>query len=327
MPKSANQKLKMFYTLKMLWEETDEEHTLTVNQIINRLAQIGIQAERKSVYDDMETMQEFGYDIICLRRRSNEYFLASRDFQLPELKLLVDAVVASKFITRNKSMELIRKLERCTNRYYGKELQRQVLVSNRIKNMNETIYYTVDKLHTAINKKQQVAFNYWDWTLEKKEKVKHEEYKSVVTPYALCWDNENYYLVTYSSKHGKFINYRVDKMKSVELLEDQGDFAGIEAIENITAENHYFGLFVGKTERITIYFKNFLIGAVIDRFGKDLVISKSNKNGFTITVKMVVSPSFIAWMLGFGDNAKVVSPKSVIKQITAKAEEVIKSYK
>jgi predicted DNA-binding transcriptional regulator YafY len=327
MPKSEKQKLKMLYIQKMLLEDTDESHTLTVNEIIERLTVLGIKAERKSIYDDIADLQAFGMDIVCIRSRANKYFCGTRDFELPELKLLVDAVVASKFITKNKSMELIKKLEGLTCYYQGRELQRQVQVQNRIKNMHETIYYVVDKLHQAIVKKKQIAFNYWEWNLEKQEKVRKNGDKYTTNPCALCWNNDNYYLVTYSNKYKNFVHYRVDKMADVRILETACDFIGMDKKFDInTHTNKYFGMYSGKAEKVAIYFDNSLAGAAIDRFGKDVAIRKSDDTGFTVVVDIVASPVFFAWIVGFGNKAQILTPSALRKEFKDYLRDIGKLY-
>jgi len=327
MPKSEKQKLKMLYIQKMLLEDTDENHTLTVSDIIERLAVLGIKAERKSIYDDIADLQAFGMDIVCIRSRANKYFCGARDFELPELKLLVDAVVASKFITKNKSMELIKKLEGLTCYYQGRELQRQVQVQNRIKNMHETIYYVVDKLHQAIAKKKQIAFNYWEWSLEKQEKVRKNGDKYTTNPCALCWNNDNYYLVTYSNKYKDFVHYRVDKMADVRILETACDFIGMDKKFDInTHTNKYFGMYSGKAEKVAIYFDNSLAGAAIDRFGKDVTIRKSHDAGFTVVVDIVASPVFFAWIVGFGNKAQILTPPALRKEFKDYLRDIGKLY-
>ena len=327
MPKSENQKLKILYIKKMLWEETDENHPLTVNELIQRLAALDIRAERKSVYADIATLQAFGYDIICERSRANKYFWGARDFELPELKIMVDGVVASKFITEKKSLALIKKLEQCTSKYQGKELNRQVQVHNRIKSMHEAIYYTVDKIHEALAKKQQIAFKYSDWDVEKKEVVRKHGEMYTTSPCALCWDNENYYLVTYSRKYQDFVHYRVDKMTNVSVLATPCDFTGMHGDFDINKHaTKYFGMFSGKPERVTIYCDNSLAGAVIDRFGRDIVIKKANKTGFTFTQELVVSPVFFAWVANFGTKMQIMTPLSLRKEFKDYLQQIAKLY-
>ncbi len=312
MPKSENQKLKLLYVRKMLWEATDENHTLTVNEIILKLAALGIKAERKSIYDDIVDLQKFGMDIECRRGRSNEYFLASRELALPELKILADVVATSKFITRKKSIKLIKKLEHLTCTYQGKDLERRVQVRNRIENMHESVYSAVDKLHKAIAKKKKISFNCWEWTLEKKEKVRKNSGKFVVSPCVLCWDNDRYYLAVYSNETRDFKYYRVDKMSEVIILDKPCDFATMKQGLDLTIHTKkHFGMDAGKVQRVCLYCDNSLTGAMIDRFGQDVIIRKSDSLGFTICVDLVANPVFFAWLVEFGAGIKILTPESV----------------
>lgn len=327
MPKSENQKMKILYIKKLLWEETDENHQLTVNEIIQRLALLDIKAERKSVYDDIATLQSFGYDIICQRHRANKYFWGERNFELPELKIMVDGVVASKFITEKKSLTLIKKLEQCTSKYLGKELNRQVQVQHRIKNMREAIYYTVDKIHEALLQKRQIAFKYCDWDVEKKEVVRKHGELYTTNPCALCWDNENYYLVTYSPKYQDFVHYRVDKMMNVTVLPQTCDFAGMA--EDFDINRHaskYFGMFAGPVAKVTLCCDNILAGAVIDRFGQDIAIQKNTKTSFTFTQELVVSPVFFAWVANFGTRMQIMAPAGLRQEFKQYLQKIALQY-
>ena len=328
MPKSINQKAKLLYIQKFLLEETDENHTLTVNQIIAKLAEHGIAAERKSIYDDMDTLRNFGLDIICNRSRSNSYFVGERSFELPELKLLVDAVESSKFITVKKTMELIKKLEGCTSKYQAGSLHRQVFVQNRIKNMHESIYYIVDKLHQAIAEKKQVSFKYMEWTIDAGEKVRKNGGKYCENPCALCWDNDNYYLITYNSKHKEHVHYRVDKMAEVMVLDTPCDFGdGEQPFDLVTHSRKHFCMYGGKEAKVEIQFDNSLIGVVIDRYGKDVVIRKADKQNFIINVDVAISPAFFGWLMGFGNKVKVLSPAWVKRDLGKECKKILNYYK
>ena len=219
---SANSKLKLkpLYIMKILLEKSDEEHPLTVNDIIYELAFYDIPAERKSIYSDIELLITFGLDIICQKDRSNKYFVGTREFELPELKLLVDAVQSSKFITHKKSDELIKKIEKLTNIHEAKNLHRQVIVNDRVKTMNESIYYNIDSLHKAIQSEKMVYFRYFDFTVEKKIQFRNEGSPYHVSPYALTWADENYYLIAYHEKYKDISHFRVDRMTDIEVSDD-----------------------------------------------------------------------------------------------------------
>lgn len=201
MAKSTNQKLKLLYLLKMLNEKTDEENTMTINDMIAELNRYGITAERKSIYDDLDALRYYGLDIASRKSKTTDYYVASRLFELPELKLLVDAVQCSKFVTHKKSNELIMKIESLASCRQAQSLQRQVFVSNRVKTINESIYYNVDRLHAAIADNKKVSFKYFDYDIKKEKVFRKNGDKYTVSPYALSWDDENYYLISFSSKY------------------------------------------------------------------------------------------------------------------------------
>ena len=208
MAKSSNQKTKLLHLSRMLLRQSDEEHPLSVTQIIEGLARYDIRAERKSIYDDMEALRLFGLDIQCRKGKSPGWFIGSREFELPEVKLLMDAVQSSRFITQKKSDALIRKLEGLASVHEAGQLQRQVYVSGRIKVMNESIYYNVDKLHTAIAGQRVITFKYFDYDIARQKVFRQEGKRYVVSPYGLIWNSENYYLVAFDHGHRELRHYR-----------------------------------------------------------------------------------------------------------------------
>lgn len=320
MPKSNNQKLKSLYIMKILLEETDEDHILTLVQIQNKLAELGISGERKSIYNDIKSLISFGLDIEKTGGRSCGYYIANRNFELPELKLLVDAVQSSKFITSKKSNELIKKVEGLASIYQAKTLQRQVYVANRIKSMNESIYYNIDKIHTAISLGKKVSFRYFEWVINfgTSEKIRKNYRKAgdfyFISPWALTWDDENYYMIGYDSELGIIKHYRVDKMELIEIQDETRD--GKESFTQFdiaTYTTKLFGMFSGAEQKVKLRFHNQLIGVVLDRFGKDVFISKDDEDHFLVTTDLVVSPQFCGWLTSFGHLAKVIYPPEVVE--------------
>lgn len=327
MAKSRNQKLKLLYLMKILQEKTDENHGLTIAEIIAELARYDVQAERKSLYDDFEMLREFGLDIEMKREKNTQYYIASRDFELPELKLLVDSVQSSKFITARKSASLIRKLENLVSVHEAHQLQRQVHVSNRIKTMNESIYYTVDYIHDAISNNKQITFQYFDWTPDKTKTLRHGGKNYVVSPFALMWDDENYYLVAYSSEEGDVRHYRVDKMTKIKVLEERRE--GADKFKNFDMgiySKKTFGMYRGEEETVTIRCENNLAGVMIDRFGEDVIMHKVDDEHFDIIVKVFVSPLFLTWFMNFGKQVKIISPESVVDRFVASAKDALSQY-
>lgn len=300
--------------MKILLEQTDEEHSLTVPQMIAELSKVGISAERKSIYDDLEYLQLFGLDICSTKTKTTNYFVASRDFELPELKLLVDSVQASKFITHKKSLELISKIEKLTSRHNARQLQRQVFVTNRVKTLNERIYYNVDKIHEAIAENKQITFKYFGLDVNKKKVYGKDGNLYHESPVSLTWDDENYYLITYKEKYDSYVHYRVDKMENIEVSEEDRVLAEKPFDLSIYSKS-MFQMYSGEETDVTIQFENELVGVVYDRFGVDVPIIKTDETHFICNVKVAVSPHFLSWIISFGSRAKIVSPDWVQEQL------------
>ena len=312
MAKSYNQKMKILYIMKALYEKTDEEHVLSTAELIEELAGYGIKAERKSIYDDIEALRLFGMDIINRRERPAGYYLASRKFELPELKLLVDAVQSSKFITYKKSEQLIKKLVNMTGKFEAQQLHRQVYVTNRIKTMNESIYYNVDKIHNAIAQNVQITFQYYEWTVTKEMQLKKngEQYK--ISPWALCWDDENYYLIGFDEAASMIKHYRVDKMLGIATRKEKRiGRAHFENFDTASYTKKTFGMFGGREKDLELIFENKYIGVVIDRFGKDIPIIRQSGEYFKARIKVAVSNQFYGWLVGIGSGVEIAAPKEI----------------
>lgn len=327
MAKSPNQKLKLLYLYQILLQRTDEEHPITVPQLIGELDLRGIRAERKSVYDDLEALRLFGLDVQSRKGRSPGWFVGRREFELPELKLLVDSVQSSKFITYKKTLALIRKIESLASVYEAQLLSRQVYVKNRIKTMNESIYYNVDEIHTGIARDRRIRFRYFDYTVSKERRFRRDGGYYVVSPFALTWDDENYYLVAYDSEAGIIKHFRVDKMLDIGILDEARDgqesFAALDMAEYA---KKVFGMFSGREERVRMRFDNQLVGAVLDRLGREAMLIPDGESCFTVTAQVEVSPQFFAWISGFGSLARIVGPDHVVQAMRAHAAEVLAMY-
>ena len=323
--KLSHQKLKLFYLMKILLEKTDEEHTITVPEMIAELGKLGISAERKSVYDDLEYLKLFGLDVCSRKTRTHDYFIGSREFELPELKLLVDSVQSSKFITHKKSMELISKIEKLTSEANAKKLHRQVFVTNRVKTVNETIYYNVDKIHDAIAANKQITFKYYDLDVNRKKVYRKNGDRYTESPVALTWDDENYYLITYKEKYDDYAHYRVDKMESIEITEEDRVLSE-EPFDLSAYSKTTFAMFGGEETEVSIKFENDLVGVVFDRFGTDVRIVKAEEEHFICTVKVAVSPHFLSWIVSFGRRAKIMSPDYVVDEMYALIRESLENY-
>ena len=327
--KGENQKLKMLYLVQLFSRETDDTHKLTMPEIIAKLATEGVNADRKTLYQDFEELRRFGFDIISEKDGRNfYYYLGSRDFELPELKLLVDSVQSAKFITDKKSDQLIKKLESLVSKYEGSQLHRQVIISGRVKTMNESIYYNVDKIHAAIGEDRQIRFKYFDWNLKKEMEPRYDGKWYQLSPWALMWDDEKYYLVAYDSKHETIIHYRVDKMTQIGILDEKRE--GHEAFRKFNIAhytNTLFGMFAGDETKVTIEAENRLVSVFIDRFGKDIIIAPIDEDHFRTTVTVAVSKQFFGWIMGIDGDVRVVAPDSVVKQIKEELKRLTERYK
>lgn len=322
-----NQKLKIMYLMKILLEETDEDHDLTLNEIVEKLKAYNVTAERKSLYSDIENLRTFGLDIIGMQYgKTYHYKVASRQFQLVELKLLVDAVQSSRFITEKKSDELIAKLESYASKYEAKKLARQVNVNGRVKTMNERIYYSVDKIHEALNEESQIKFQYFTWTADKKMELKHGEAYYSVSPWALCWDDEKYYLVGYDNREYKIKHFRVDKMADVSVVyeerEGKEEFSKMQMSEYT---NRLFGMFDGNLETVTLLCENHAANVIIDRFGTDIPLMKTDAEHFTVRVRVSVSKLFLSWIMAI-PGVKIVAPERTVDMMKSEIKRLQEMY-
>lgn len=317
--------------MKILNENTDEENALTMNDIINELSKENINAERKSLYSDMEVLKQFGIDIICKKTKTFDYYIGNRIFEIPELKLLVDAVQSSRFITKKKSNELIKKIESLTSSHLARQLQRQVFISDRVKAINETIYYNIDTLHNAISQNKQVSFKYFEYTIEKKKQYRKNGEDYIVSPYALSWVDDNYYLVSHHSKYnGELTHYRIDRMSDINILQEKRtnikEVTGDQELNVAKYSKQLFSMFAGEAENVQILFQNKLINVVIDRFGEEVFICKKTDDDFVICVDVVVSNALLAWLFQFEDKIKIISPQHLVDKMKSMAEKVANLY-
>lgn len=315
MAKSSNQKTKLLRLAQMLLERTDEDHPITVQQIIAELARYDISAERKSIYDDLNALRQFGLDVQSRKGKSPGWFIGSREFELPELKLLMDAVQSSRFITQRKSDALIRKLEQLASVHQAGQLQRQVFVSGRVKVMNESIYYNVDKLHSALAAQNAITFRYFEYDL-RHEKVFHREgARYTVSPFGLIWNNENYYLVAFDHLNRQLRNYRVDKMTEIALTtlprEGRDLYPDFQLAQY---GQRHFGMFGGEEVTVTLRGRRRMAGVVWDRFGQDVILVPDGEDHFTVTAPVVLSPQFYGWLFGLDGGLTVIGPERAVEE-------------
>ncbi len=327
------------YLAKILLEKTDEDHGLTMPELIEELGRYDVKAERKSVYDDIEALQDQIKMDVDKRTEGNrtEYFVASRDFELAELKLLVDAVQSSRFITKDRTEELIKKIEGLASTHQAKQLSRQVHVANRIKTMNKSIYYAVDDLHAAISQNRQISFQYVKWNVKMEREPQHNGKVYKVSPWALMWDDENYYLVAFDSETQSIRHYRVDRMTGLQRLDDLRE--GAEHFKNFDMgmySRKTFGMYNGRDEHVTLRCTNDMADAIVDRFGQDVFLRpvegavmdgiRQDSTHFDVTVKVSISPVFLTWLMNFGGKIRIASPQWVIDEQVKLAKAAIEQY-
>ena len=328
MAKGNGQRLKALYILKILQENSDEKHLLKTQQIIDRLEGYGIPAERKSVYADISALKELGYEIVCVRARANGgYYLKNRSFELPELKLLTDAVQASRLITVKKSRQLISKLETLASPFEAKQLNRQVYVSDRNKTDNETIYETIDRLHESMQKNRQVRFQYLEWTADGKKKCRHSGAFYEGSPYFLIWRDENYYLVAYDAKAQIMKHYRVDKIQALSVSEHDREGTEVAAKVNPAVyTEEKFGMFAGNEEIVTLRYDQSIAGVLFDRFGQAVSVRKLADGNYTMRVRLSLSQQFYGWLTGLGAEIEIVAPAYVRDEYKAYIQGILHVY-
>lgn len=312
MARSQGQKLKLLYLMKLLIEESDVDHPLTIADIISYLELQEITAERKSIYDDIAALRSFGIEIEYTKTVPSGYYLAQRYFALAEVKLLADSVISSKFITVKKTKQLLTKLSKLCSQHEANLLKRDIIIPDRIKSMNESIYYNVDFIHENINRDQCLSFKYITYTKRKNKSYRHDGKRYEVSPFALVRDNENYYMIAYDLHAEQIKHYRVDRMDQILPMEQAR--VGQEAFKQLdmsryTTEN--FSMFHGDDEKVSIQFKDSLIDVALDRFGRDTDILPVDDEHFMIRVNVAISPQFYAWILALGGDAVIVDPPSV----------------
>lgn len=324
MAKSEKQKLKILYLRDYLLKNSDEEHPVTVKQMIAYLAENDIPAERKAVYADISALREYGMDIV---QDGGAYYAGERDFQLPELKLLVDSVQASKFMTHRKTEALIRKIESLASVYQARLLNRQVYVVNRIKSMNESIYYNVDEIHSAIARDRRIRFRYFEYNAAREKVFRHDGALYEVSPYALTWDDENYYLVAYDGAADRIKHYRVDKMCDIAPTDDARQGAAAFAGTDMALySKKTFGMFSGEERAVRLRVRDELAGVIIDRFGKDAMLIPDGEGFFSVQTDVVVSPQFFGWVCSFGGDVFITAPGDVASAMGAHMEKLCRSF-
>lgn len=325
MARADSQKLKILYIWDYLQKNSHRDKPVRANELIGMLDIHGIPCDRKTIYSDIAALQEFGVDIVCQTGRNGGYYIASQNFELPELKLLIDAVQSSRFLTEKKSRALIEKLCTLCSAQDAKLMRRDVYVSGRVKSMNETIYYDVDAIQEAIAQNKQITFRYFDWGLNGKRVYRDKSYSA--SPYGLCQSSENYYLLALSPRHG-ITSYRIDRMSNISISpEDRVPCPELTGRRLTEYAGRMFQMYSGETTAVKLRFRRELTNVVIDRFGKDTMLLPDGDEWFVFTAEVAVSPQFLSWVMGFGDKAKILYPQSVVEQCKELCEKILEQYR
>ena len=328
MAKGINQRYKLYRLAQILLNETDEEHYITMPQIIEELEKYEISAERKSIYTDIKALEEFGIEVEGRQEGKLYYYhVISRQFELAELKLLVDSIQSAKFITARKSNELIRKLETMCSKYEAGQLQRQLYIQDRVKTMNESIYYSVDAIHTAINENRKIRFKYFKWNEKKEMVLRRDGAFYEVSPWALSWDDENYYLVAYDDKDDKIKHYRVDKMLKLSVMEDKRQGRSLfERFDGGDYATRNFSMFGGEETSVNVKLKKDMCGVFIDRFGKDITFVSIDDEYCSTRLMVALSTHFLGWIFALGEGVTITGPAGVLEYVNKEAERIYRQY-
>ena len=307
--------------MKILCENTDEQHPLTINEIIEQLSEHGIKAFRTTVVSDIAVLEEFGIDVICNRSVQNQYFIGQRSFEFPELKLLIDAVGAFRFIPRKKSKELVDKLSELASRHQAKMLKKHICVDDRVKQTDVKVYYAVDLLHFAIEQNEEISFQYFDYTPDKKKVKKHNGYTYIFSPYSLLCNDDFYYILGYSEKHGKVVKFRVDRMINIKKTKK----LAVPAPKDFDIGAYckkVFSMYDEDMQTVELKCANYLMKSVIDRFGEDVQTRKHTSGCFVAIVEVSVSPTFFGWIFQFCGDIEILTPSEVKKQYCEKVQNI-----
>lgn len=324
---AANQRLKLLYLARILQEETDEGHGLTCPQLCERLAERGIKVERKTFYRDIQSLIDFGYDIQKIPHNPVEYALVTREFQDQELILMADAVQSSKFLTQRKADTLVAAIEKLGSKHLAASLKKRIHVEGRIKAQNESVFYNIDAIGRAISMRRKVEFKYFQYDANKKRVLRRNGAIYKETPVQLLYTNDCYYLVAWSEQHESFVNYRVDRMLSINVSEEEATRnKSIAAFDATQYQQRSFDMFNGQPTTVTLLAKASAMNAVVDRFGEDVLVTPAEKDIARVHVTIMESPTFYGWLAQFGEDITIEAPQSTRAAYAAHLHSILRSY-
>ena len=327
----ASSKIKTLLIFKYLNEYSDENNPLSTTELISLLEKDGISCERKSIYTDIKTLNLVGFDILTAMSPKRGFFLASRTFELAQVRLLIDAVTSAGFITPNKTRDLVNKLEGLVSKNEANELVSQVYVDSNAKCDNEEIYYVIDALHDAIIEHRKVKFKYKRRNIDKENKRSYTERIFKVSPYALIWKDDHYYLVCNNEKYDNLMNLRLDRMRKIEQLDERArDISEVSEYENFIDVADYtskmFNMFSGTNDNVRLVCHLDIREEIMDRFGAKIPLVAVDSNHFETTINAAVSEGLVSWIMNFGDKIKVVEPQSLADSVKDRAERIAAMY-
>ena len=314
---------------RILYDRTDESHGLSAEELLSLLADQGFSLERKTLYKDIDCLNELGHDIVKEQVGKNvRYHIGNRQFETAELRLLIDAVHASHFLTPNKSKLLIRKLEAVSSRYEAKGLEKNVYIAGQRKAENKKIYYLVNDLHLAIRDDRQIEFQYGQWNPDKKLELKHHGAIYQVSPWTMLFDHENYYLIGYDNKVGAIRHYRVEKIVNLHIMDsNRVGREAFEAYDMAAFMNGTFGMFDGAPISVALRVTEAKVGIMIDRFGKQITLKNNHDGTYDFEVYVRMSDHFLGWIIALGDGVDIRGPQSVRKRMQEIGDGLIAKYK
>ena len=325
MSNSIGNTTKILLIREYLLENTDSEHDVTVPDIINMLSKNSLSAERKAIYTYLKTLRdEYGLDIVS---RRGHYSIVSREFELEEIKILADMVVSSNFITEKKTSELISKLKGQVSKYQSESIGRRIYVRNRIKSKNESVYLNVDSISEALNLNRKVEFKYFRYNVKKQKELRHNGKVHIVSPFALLYIDQNYYMLGFDDNYNDIRHYRVDRMTAIKVSKNSRVGHDVfEKVDITTYTNKVFYMFTGKEQSVLLRCRNYVVDAIIDRFGEDIIIIPDGDDFFTVRANIAVSPQFFAWISAFGTDIEIISPESVILEMHQHLKRITDMY-
>ena len=322
----CNNKARILYVLRYMWEETNEAHIVNCGDILAYLQKRGITAERKTIYSDIDALKDAGIAIENVRGKRGGYYISDRIFDLPELKILIDGIASSKFLTYGKSKSLINKLMGLCSKFDAEEIGSNLFITGRIKSMNESIFYNVDQINRAINQNKKISFKYFDYNVQKKKVFHDNGEKRIVSPYAMVLDSEKYYLVAYNHKENLIKHYRLDKIFAINILDEDRQKAPEEIVFPKYTDK-LFSMYGGETKSVVMEFDAKLSHTVIDKFGKSIpFLNGRDDNHFMIRADVAISDQFFGWIFGLGDKARIISPPEVTELMAERLRQNLSFY-